>query len=335
MPVFQVSPSARIALIYALGASLWIFFSDTLLTQVTDTAGQLALLQTYKGLAFVIVTSMLLYIVMSVEIQKRQRIEDDLRLLNKELESRVKERTEALNETNERLIVNENRRARFIANTVHALRTPITILHLRLELLRKYPERYESSAEMLIGQTGRLAELVDDILNLIEIETLAEQYQGSGATRIDEILEDIAGQYRALAEERGLVLTTHIAEALPSVNGQSTHIAQVIDNLLSNAVKYTRTGEITLTATAQADRVHISIQDTGPGVDPVELSRLFDRFYRGKAARASEIPGTGLGLGIVKEIIAACGGEISVTSTPGKGCTFTLWLPAVVEPAHE
>ena len=125
-------------------------------------------------------------------------------------------------------------------------------------------------------------------------------------------------------------MTQELQPGLPFVIGDSSLIRQIVVNLINNALNYSGSGAITVRTQAQTaaavPRVTISVQDSGPGITSKDLPHLFERFYRGEAARNYKIPGTGLGLAIAHDIATALGGEVTVESVPGKGATFTVWL---------
>jgi two-component system phosphate regulon sensor histidine kinase PhoR len=145
--------------------------------------------------------------------------------------------------------------------------------------------------------------------------------------RVADIVEQALDDQRAVANLSGIRLRGDIWDrALSRVD--PIRIRQVVDNLLSNAIKYNRPGgEVTITVKRVGADVRVSVADTGVGLAPEELTHLFDRFYRTESARNSAIAGSGLGLGISRDIVRQHGGDLSVTSTPGTGTTFLLVLP--------
>ncbi len=133
---------------------------------------------------------------------------------------------------------------------------------------------------------------------------------------------------RIVAREKGITL--HVdAQPMPEIAGDGDRLAQVLTNLISNAIKYTPTGgDVFVSTRVSNGGVDVIVQDTGIGIPAEELPRVFERFYQVDKARGPE-RGTGLGLAIVREIVQAHGGRINVASAgPGKGTTFTLWLPS-------
>ena len=132
---------------------------------------------------------------------------------------------------------------------------------------------------------------------------------------------------RERAQAAQLEFMTRLPDALPAVLGDANRLEQVVNNLLDNAVKYTPAGgQVELSAAAGPEVVAISVRDTGPGIPREDQARVFERFYRGDRARASD-GGSGLGLAISREIVQAHGGRIQVESQVGRGTTMTILLP--------
>ncbi len=149
----------------------------------------------------------------------------------------------------------------------------------------------------------------------------------------------IVQEYAPIAGQHGQTLTLNAQPGLPPVRGDSNLIRQTVVNLLNNAMNYSAGSPITVSTRlrhlidpdtgAAIERIALSVQDTGPGVTPKDLPHIFERFYRGEAARDYKIPGTGLGLAIARDIVTALGGALTVESEPGQGATFTVWLRRV------
>jgi signal transduction histidine kinase len=117
------------------------------------------------------------------------------------------------------------------------------------------------------------------------------------------------------------------------VLAEQNQIARMITNLVSNAIRYTSKGVVCIRTSCENGGVMLVVEDTGIGIEPQDIPHLYERFYRGKNVRQTEVHGTGLGLAIVKEIVDLHDGHIDVSSVPGKGSTFRVWLPALPEAA--
>ncbi|HTG80467.1 MAG TPA: ATP-binding protein [Geobacteraceae bacterium] len=225
----------------------------------------------------------------------------------------------------------ERVRKDFVANVSHELRTPVTVIKgyaeaLRSDIQEANPEQVSRFIEIIYNHSERLAHLICDLLTLSELES------GSTALELTPIsVEGAARHAVALLEQKahtkGITVEWNRVKEAPPVLADRGRLEQVLINLLDNAIKYTPgKGSITVSATDGGGCVKIAVADTGHGIPPKDLPRLFERFYRVDTARSREEGGTGLGLSIVKHIVQLHGGTISVESTPEKGSTFTFTL---------
>jgi signal transduction histidine kinase len=137
--------------------------------------------------------------------------------------------------------------------------------------------------------------------------------------------------YRTLAEREGVALEIHIEPELPPVVIDADALSLAVMNLVDNALKYAQNGKqvtVSVTRLERPSGVRLAVADRGPGIAADEQERIFDRFYRGKTASERPVRGSGIGLSLVKNIALAHGGDVTVTSTPGQGSTFSVTLPA-------
>jgi GAF domain-containing protein len=248
------------------------------------------------------------------------------------LEQRVAARTRELAEANERLKELDRLKDVFVSNVSHELRTPITNIKLHLGLLEKRgPEQLERYLPILQRETERLRRLIEDLLNLSRLQAQANPPQREPHV-LDALLSEVAAIHAARAEAKRVSLQ-HASDPqrleVPMDRGQ---LHQVFTNLIGNAVAYTPPGgRIRVDAAPLNDGpkpgIAVRVNNDQPVIPADELPHLFDRFYRGAAARESGEPGTGLGLSICKEIVERHGGYIDVESRAGQGTTFTVWLP--------
>jgi signal transduction histidine kinase len=216
-----------------------------------------------------------------------------------------------------------------VAEMVHELRTPLSALMAASRLLLR-PELSESQRRDIVGtlerETRRLAQMTTDFLDMARLESGRVQFTWADfdlAALLQECLEMVQPQ----AEQRGIALTIDIGQNLPAVESDRDKVKQVLLNLLTNAIKYNcDKGQVHLRAKGAPGVVRVFVDDTGPGLAPDALRRIFDRFYRTPALEHSS-EGTGLGLPIAKRIIEALGGDLGVQSTPGQGSTFSFTLP--------
>lgn len=221
----------------------------------------------------------------------------------------------------------------FTADAAHELRTPVTVLRAGLEVAlgreRSAGECRAALVEALAG-TECLARLADDLLTLARLEAAA-------APRAVELvdLSDVLHELADASAERAAQHQVTIDVSAPSglwVAGNAGDLYRLFNNLIDNALRHGTNGtpgEIALSAQREADRIHVSVADTGPGIAPQDLSRICDRFYRGQGNRA-DAAGAGLGLSIAQEIARTHGGQIAAANREGGGCVVTVSLPAAV-----
>jgi PAS domain S-box-containing protein len=213
----------------------------------------------------------------------------------------------------------------FIAMASHDLSGPVTVLRARAQLLQRRQEYDDASVTAIIEQTQRMERLIDDLRELVRLETGHVELRRL-PVNLEVLVHEAIERLRLQESNHDLRLIT--PDASRDVWIDADRIAQVLDNLLGNAVKYSpEGGVITVTITQPADVLQISITDQGPGIAPEAIPHLFERFYR---ATAREVAGgLGLGLYIARTLVAAHGGQIWVDSEPGAGSTFSFTLPAL------
>jgi signal transduction histidine kinase len=223
---------------------------------------------------------------------------------------------------------------RFIADASHELKTPLTVMRVGVEHsltdVRTPPETIAALDETL-QEVRRMTELVDTLLTLARVDE-GRMDLHTEPVELSALLGEVYETAQMLGEEAGVEVTAEIAPGPIVVQADRARLRQLALNLLSNAVKYTPPGgRVWLSLTARDDVATISVRDTGIGIAPGDVDRVFDRFWRADAARSrtGERPGFGLGLSICRWIAESHGGSIAVTSRPGRGSTFTVTLPRV------
>jgi heavy metal sensor kinase len=218
---------------------------------------------------------------------------------------------------------------RFTADASHELRTPLTVIRTESEVALARPlnpEDCRNLIESVLEECERLTHLTEQLL------AMAREDAGAGGRALEPVdlsalVHDVVEDMRPLAEARGLLLHSEPDGPLP-LPGDGPRLRQVFINLLDNAIKYTPTGGTVRVQLARGDGAAVvTVRDTGIGISPEHLPRVFDRFYRVDKARSREQGGTGLGLSIARSIVASHGGSIKVDSAPGQGTTFTVTLP--------
>jgi two-component system phosphate regulon sensor histidine kinase PhoR len=227
----------------------------------------------------------------------------------------------------------ERMRADFVANASHELKTPIAGLAGFIETLRGPARDDESARERFLGimadQADRMRRLVDDLLMLSRIEQ-HEHARPDAEVDLGRVLRSVLDLLQLKASSRKVTLDLALDEALPRAVGDGDELIIVFQNLVDNAIKYAKPATIVRVVARPAgdDRVAVSVGDEGDGIPAVHLPRLTERFYRVDAARSRQLGGTGLGLAIVKHVVNRHRGRLDIQSTPGKGSTFTVTLPA-------
>jgi PAS domain S-box-containing protein len=218
----------------------------------------------------------------------------------------------------------------FIATVSHELRSPLTSIQGYVELLTEEEERSEQDQhwlDVIARNAHRLRRLVDDLLFIAQAraETLAVE---RADVELADLLHEAVDGACPRANERGVALALH-AEPLVIPDSDADRLGQAVDNLISNALKYTSAGgRIDVRLERRGDRAAIAVEDTGIGMSEGDVEQLFERFFRASTAIDNAIPGVGLGLSIVKEIVDLHGGEVTVASTEGVGTKFEILLPA-------
>jgi len=216
----------------------------------------------------------------------------------------------------------------FISDVSHELRTPITNIGLYIELLKNAPlDRQKHYLTVVKGQSEVLTKLVEDILDLSRLTASKTRSVTYAPADLNMLIEQVILAHMPLAEAAGVKLDFYPEPDLPLISVEQNQIGRMLTNLITNSIRYAPQGEVQVT-TAQADeRICLTVCDTGIGIDPQDLPHIFDRFYRGRNVRQSEMHGTGLGLAIVKEIVDFHEGEIEMESELGKGSCLRIWLP--------
>lgn len=241
--------------------------------------------------------------------------------------------TEVFNEMTARLNASFNRIREFTLHASHELKTPLTVLcgetetELRDESLT--PAQRERAASQL-EELRRLAGIVDGLTLLAKADAGLIKL-ALAPVRFDELVRDCFEDARILAHTSGIRVELMNCEEA-AVNGDAHRLRQLLLNLADNAVKYNQpNGSISISLRRAADVAELNISNTGPGVPPEKLLRVFDRFFRGDPAHSTAVEGCGLGLSIAQWIVSAHNGTIQMSSEPTKLTTVTVRLPLVRE----
>ena len=225
----------------------------------------------------------------------------------------------------------ESVRRDFVANVSHELRTPLTIIGGFAEtLVHDDPpaDRRRQFAERILGNTRRMQRIVDDLLDLSRIES-GSWTPNPESVDLAAVAADVISAARDTATAKGVRLEASIDPGARKIWADPTAIRQVLGNLVENAVRHTTTGHVAIFSLVRADGGRtVGVRDTGSGIPPQHLPRIFERFYRVDPGRSRDEGGTGLGLSIVKHLVESHGGTVKAESTVGVGTTIAVHFPA-------
>ena len=294
----------------------------------------------FTRIGMAVYTVILAYIHITEAIRENDAIlQDNYRLMEKQLASEKAElkRAEAERDEADR---KSDAKSRFLASMSHEIRTPInTILGMNTMILRESTEGpVREYAGNVDSAAKNLLSLINDILDFSKIESGKVEIVPVDLS-MSSLINDVAVMIRGRAEAKGLTLKVEADPLLPEkARGDETRIKQVMVNILTNAVKYTKEGTVTFSVRrkdavpltpGQTVPVEIRVEDTGMGIRPENLGKIFDSFQRVDERKNRSIEGTGLGLAITKQITCLMGGEITAESEYGKGSVFTVTLPVL------
>jgi len=222
-------------------------------------------------------------------------------------------------------------RTDLVANISHELKTPVGAIALLAETLadEDEPEVIARLAPKLTAEAERLSRIIDELLELSRIE-LGGQSLGE-VVEVEAVVREAMALHAPLAQTRDIPVRLTVADPGAAVAGNRRQLLSAVGNLLENAIKYSDPGApVEITVGLDRQEVVVELRDHGMGIPQRDLDRVFERFYRVDKARSRETGGSGLGLSIVRHVMANHGGQVSVASVEGEGSTFTLRLPAEV-----
>jgi two-component system sensor histidine kinase BaeS len=233
----------------------------------------------------------------------------------------------ALNDLFDRRETLEAQRKALVSDLAHELRTPLTNIRGSIEAAQDGMTPTDAQLlEVLFEETSVLQRVVDDLRDLAAADTgnlqLHPEY-----VYVNDVLTQVADAHRGIAESRNVGLSTDFTVD-PQLSVDPVRLRQIVGNLVSNAIRHTdKSGVITIRTAATRDQFIIEVADTGTGIAPADLQRIFDRFWRADSSRSRTTGGSGLGLAIARKLIEAHDGQITATSRLGVGSTFTITLP--------
>lgn len=236
-----------------------------------------------------------------------------------------------LEELNARLQDVDRERTRFMTLVTHELRAPLSIIYSAMDVVLSGYASGEQAKEVLGRAQRRASELlglVDDLLELTRARAEGSRHERPSGTHPGGPLRDVVEFMRVDAEKKGVALEVHVAPELPLTVAGADQMKLVWSNLLSNALKYTPPGgRVRVSLGCTPEQVVGTVEDTGIGIPAEDIPHVFDEFFRSSNARQTREPGTGIGLAVVRRLVANCGGTIAVESELNRGTRIQVRLP--------
>ncbi|HYG67241.1 MAG TPA: HAMP domain-containing sensor histidine kinase, partial [Anaeromyxobacteraceae bacterium] len=247
--------------------------------------------------------------------------------------SELEAATAELREANARLTELDRLKDDFVSTVTHELRTPLTSIRAFTQILHENPDVEREQRMKFLGiimkETERLTRLINQVLDLAKIESGRAEWNDS-LVDVGEVVSDTVTGMSQVFEERGIEVVCRVPARTAPVRADVDRIIQVMLNLLSNAAKFCDAGRgrIEIAVHEQGDTIRVDVRDNGPGIDPAEHERIFDKFRQGGDTLTAKPRGSGLGLHISRQIVEHFGGRMWVESVPRQGACFSFTLPA-------
>ncbi len=245
----------------------------------------------------------------------------------------LEERNAELRRLNEELKKADQTKSDLISMVSHELRTPLATIKeftgiLTDKIAGPVTADQQEYLAIIQGNVERLARIIDDLLDMAKLEG-GHLLLNKGMTEVAPLLKQVLQSLQPLADSKQIVLDLHLPESVPSIFADADKVTQVLTNLIGNAIKFTEaSGRITVSVVAEPNEVRLDVTDTGVGIAPEDLPKLFEKFQQlRRMPGASGGKGTGLGLAISKRLVELHGGRIWATSTVGTGSTFSFTVP--------
>jgi signal transduction histidine kinase len=225
-------------------------------------------------------------------------------------------------------------KSNFIQMVSHELRSPLASIKQLLTvvldgLAGDLAEKQRDLLSRSQLKIQSLLDLINDLLDVAKIES-GHAFQQQVPLRLGEVLEQTIVLMRPRAESQQVALELDVPADLPLILADARSMEELFTNLISNAIHYSPDGgRVTVSVASRGDYVEVLVSDTGIGIDPTEITKIFDKFYRVKHPKTRQVIGTGLGLAIVKGIVESHRGSIEVESQPGVGTSFRVLLPVI------
>ncbi len=313
----HINQALKITIIYLVIGWVWIAFSDYLLLLIIDDVEAMRMAQTYKGWVYVLATAVLLYFLVLQSIKKETAVRE------KYLRS-VEEALEKAEESN-RLKTN------FLNNLSHEIRTPMNSIIGFSDLLRDpsiSDEERRRFIDHLQINSRHLLSNITDIIHIASIES-GQEVLARDEIHIHKLLEEVEREFADMVDTAKVSFSCRkeLSEDQSMLYADREKMYLVLSHLIRNAVRFTEQGRIECLCRLEGDNLVFRVSDTGPGIDPAHHELIFKRFWQDEVRKDRVLKGLGLGLSIVRELAELMGGEVGVTSEPGKGSVFTFAIP--------
>ncbi|MBI3001824.1 MAG: GAF domain-containing protein [Deltaproteobacteria bacterium] len=257
---------------------------------------------------------------------------------NANLFAEVKQKTVELEGANREIVEASRAKSEFLAAMSHELRTPLNVIIGNADLIKEgffgdITVKQREALEKIQRYSQVLLKLINDVLSLTRIGAKRMALDIS-TFRLEDVVGQIQGYAEQLNQNNHIEVLWHVGEHLPPISSDALKLEEILQNLIGNAFKFTREGkiEIRVRDLPERGRVELSVADTGIGIDPEALDKIFEEFYQLRDAHTGSFSGVGLGLSIVKRYIGMIQGDIRVESQPKQGSTFTFTLPYSISP---
>lgn len=261
------------------------------------------------------------FVFRNAQVTAEEKLGDTVMLLEQE----VHDRTLAENEARQ----SEQAKASFLAAMSHELRTPLNGVIGASQLLKDgdLPSKKKELIDVVLQSSEILLELINNVMDLSRLDSQSIELEHV-PVNINELFQSTLAPLAFQAKEKGVKFSLVIEEDIPDyVSGDPTRLRQILLNLVGNAVKFTNAGEVDVVLGTSLERMRLKISDTGIGINKKAQASLFEPYVQADKTTMRKFGGSGLGLTIVKQLVSAMGGKIAVNSVPGRGSTFTVFLP--------
>jgi|TARA_B100000315_G_scaffold215679_1_gene215109 signal transduction histidine kinase/CheY-like chemotaxis protein len=311
--------------------TLWIFaylqFNDFNFEFAPALPGPMPLIFAFEASLVLLMLTLTTFVFRSAQHNAETKLNTTVHQLEKEVHDRTLAEAEARQ--------SEQSQATFLATMSHELRTPLNGVIGASQMLidGELSKRQRELVDVVLQSSETLLELINDVLDLSRLDSNEIKLKSIPVDLRDLVSSTIA-PLSFQAKEKGIKFTLTIEDDIPAwVMGDPTRLRQIILNLVGNAVKFTSTGEISVVLDTALERIRLKISDTGIGIPKQVQASLFEPYVQAEVATMRKFGGSGLGLTIVKKLISAMKGKIAVDSVPGRGSTFTIFIPLQVSVA--